>query len=152
MARRFADRAIVSLAGRDIVHLQSASLEVEYSNTPVNTMSRDRTTAGFVSGNKVITVDLSAAIEERVHGPVLEGIDYEVSDVDITVQIGGEEFTVTSVWLNRAGVSAPSVGQEATRTWAFQGTDIINAQGSSVSDAFASGASAAASAAGALGL
>ncbi len=152
MAKFFADRAIVIVAGREILHLQSASLDVSYGRQPVDTMSRSRLVSGFTRGNKVISVSLSSAIEERVHGALLESIDYELTDVDIAVEIGGEKFTVISVWLNNFSINAGGVGSEGTKNWDFGGTDIVSENGSSVTDAFALGAAAASTATQALGL
>lgn len=132
MAQRYADRAFISMNGVRLADLKSASLRQNHNRRVVPTMSPDGFNRGFVQGNRDIDINIQIAVANQLSRPKLEGIDYENNDVQITFEVGADQFVCTGVFLKDNNDDAPAVGQEVSTSFALGALRLIDGQGNSV--------------------
>lgn len=131
MAQRYADRAFISINGVRLADIKSASLRQNLNRRVVPTMTNDGFNRGFVQGNRDIDINLSLAVANLLSRPKLEGIDYENNDVQLTFEVGNDQYVATGLFLKDVGDDAPSVGQEVTSAFSFSALRLIDSQGNS---------------------
>lgn len=128
MATKYADRAFISVNGKRIADIQSASLKQNLNSRAVNTMTNDGFNRGFVQGNRDIDISLSIAVRNLEPRPKLEAINFETNDIQLTFVCGAEQFICTGLFLKDTDDNAGGVGDEVKTSFnmgAIKVTDAI---------------------------
>lgn len=128
----YADRAFVSVNGKQLADLQSASLKQNFNARAVPVMTNNRRNRGSVKGNLDIDLTAQIAIENQLARPKLEGIDYENNDIQITFIVGADQFVAKGVFIKDTEDNSGGIGDEAKTTWNFGALDLVDAIGNSV--------------------
>lgn len=125
----FADRAFIAVNGKELVHLKSAKWTVDEGISRVETMTRNKRTAGYKKGNKKV----SGSFEFDVQDDKAQ-IDLAFAygnDVTIIATLGGgERFQLVGVVQTTQDLSG-SVG-ETSKSINFEALDAINENGPAV--------------------
>lgn len=132
MAQRYADRAFISINGVRLVDIKSASLRQNKNSRVVQTMTTDGFNRGFVQGNTDIDIQLQIAVANQLARPKLESIDYENNDVQMTFEVGVDQFVATGLFLKDVGDGANGVGQEVNTDFSFGALRLIDGVGNSL--------------------
>lgn len=132
MAMLYADRAFISVNGVQIADVQSCNLKQNRNAKPVPSMTPNRRNRGFTQGNLDIDVMLQIAVENELARPKLDFIDYAANDVQITFEVGADQYVATGVFLKDNDDNAAGVGDEVKSTFNFGALDITDAVGNSV--------------------
>lgn len=122
----------MSVNGKKITDLQSASLKQNFNAKPVPSMTQDRFNVGFVEGNTDIDIMMQAAVRNKLSRPKLDQLNYEENDIQITWVAGAEQFIATGVFRKDAEDNAGGVGDEVKITWNFGALKLVDSVGNSV--------------------
>jgi hypothetical protein len=117
MAVKYADRAFLSINGKRMVDVQSASLKQNKNARAVPSMTPDGFNRGFVQGNTDIDISFTIAVQNQLSRPKLETIDYEANDVQLNFVVGAEQFVATNLFLKDVDDNAGGVGDEVKTTF-----------------------------------
>lgn len=128
----YADRAFISVNGKRMIDLQSSSLKQNFNARPVPSMTPNRRNRGYVKGNADFDIMVQIAIEQELARPKLEGIDFDQNDIQITYQVGADQYVAKGVFIKDAEDNAGSIGDEAKTTFNFGALDLVDAIGNSV--------------------
>ncbi len=129
MAKRYADRAFISVNGTPVFDIQSSSLKQNHNAKAVPSMTRDGHNAGFVKGNRDIDITIAIAIQNGSPRPKFELSDYEANDAQITYIVGSERFIATGLFLKDNEDASSGVGNESTATFNFGALKLLDAVG-----------------------
>lgn len=132
MAQKYADRAFISINGTRLADVKSSSLRQNFNAREVPTMTTDGFNRGFVQGNRTIDIQVQIAVLNRLARPKLESIDYENNDVQLTYEVGADQFVATGLFPKEVGDDASGVGQEANASFSFGALRLIDGAGNSV--------------------
>ena len=132
MSTKYVDRMFLTMNGAEVQDVASASLRANDGTRTVPTMSRNFRNKGYVSGNREIDVALTIAVQSQLGSPKLESIDYENQDVRITIEHGGDRYTVVGLAFVDFSQDASGVGTEGRKAFNFKALDIIDQVGNSV--------------------
>lgn len=132
MATRYADRAFISINGKRLADVQSASLKQNHNRRVVPTMTQDGFNRGFVQGNRDIDITCQIAVQNLLSRPKLESIDYESEDVQITFIVGADSYTCTGLFLKDNDDNSGGVGDEVKTTFNFAALRLLDNVGNSV--------------------
>lgn len=128
----YADRAFLSVNGARILDVQSSSLKQNFNAKPVPSMTPNRRNRGATRGNLDIDVMIQIAIENDLARPKLENIDFDNNDVQITYQVGADQYVAKGIFVKDAEDNAGGIGDEAKTTFNFGALDLVDAVGNSV--------------------
>lgn len=128
----YADRAFVSVNGKALIDIQSSSLKQNFNAKAVPSMTNNRRNRGYVKGNLDIDIMVQLAIENGLARPKLEGLDFDNNDIQITYQVGADQYVAKGVFIKDAEDNAGSIGDEAKTTFNFSALDLVDAVGNSV--------------------
>lgn len=129
MAMKYADRAFISINGKKIADVQTASLKQNLNAREVPTMTNDGFNRGHVQGNRSIDVSLTIAVRNLEPRPKLESINYETNDVQLTFVCGAEQFICTGLFMKDTDDNAGGVGDEVKTSFNFGAIKITDAIG-----------------------
>lgn len=132
MAMLYANRGFLSINNQRLVDIKSLSVKVNKNARAVNTMTPDGFNRGFTQGQAEIDLTFQVAVQNSLSSPKLEFIDYSTTDVQATATFGSDQYTVTGLFLVDSDESAPSVGEEVTKTYNMKGLKIIDNIGNSI--------------------
>lgn len=132
MAVKYADRAFISINGKPLADVQSASLRQNRNARPVPTMTKDRFNKGYVEGNTDIDVNLVLAVQNSLASPKLENVNYAAADVQLTFVAGSDQYIATGLFMKDSDQAAGSVGDEVKKTLNFGALKVTDAVGNSV--------------------
>jgi len=127
----YADRMFVSVNGVEVLDIESASVKISDGTKVVPTMTRNRRNKGTVKGNREITGSVAVAVQNALGTPKLEEIDYNSQSVAITVEHGGDRYTLTDVDFVDASQDASGVGSEGKKSFNLVAMDVIDQVGNS---------------------
>lgn len=127
----YIDRMFVSINGVEVLDVESADLKVSDGTKYVETMTRNRRHKGTVKGNRSISGTIAIAVQSQLGTPKLENIDYNSQDVALTMEHGGDRYTLTGVDFVDMDQSAAGVGTEGKKTFNILAADIIDQVGNS---------------------
>ena len=128
MSKLFADRAFVSVNGFELLELENLDFTINPNLTRVETMTRNRQSAGFRFGNKAISLVLTLAVE-RDKAQINLGLADPAKTVTIGMEMGGDKFTFTGIKQGELSGTA-SVGN-ATKTLNLEALNVIDEKGNS---------------------
>lgn len=128
---KYADRAFISINGKRLLDVQSATLRQNKNARAVKSMTPDGFDRGFVQGNMEIDISVTIAVQNQLSRPKLEGIDYEANDVQLTFVCGAEQFVCTGLFAKDAEDAAGGVGDEVKTSFNFGALRIEDAVGNS---------------------
>lgn len=131
MATLYADRAFISVNGQQLVDVQSAQLKQNHNRKAVKSMTPDGYDRGFVQGNKDIDITITVAVENALARPKLDAIDYAGNDVQLTFQVGADQYIATGLFLKDNDDNSPGVGEEAKASFNFGALKVTDATGNS---------------------
>lgn len=132
MATKYADRAFLSINGAQLADIQSASLRQNKNARVVPSMTPDGFNRGFVQGNTDIDLTFQLAVRNKLTRPKLESIDYENNDVQMTFQVGADQFVATGLFNKDTEDNAGGIGDEVKSTSNFGAIKLTDAKGDSV--------------------
>ena len=121
----------MSVNGKRIVDLQSASLKQNNNARIVPTMTNDGFNRGFVQGNKDIDITFTVAVRNLEPRPKLESINFETNDVQLTFVVGAEQFICTGLFAKDSDDNAGGVGDEVKTSYNFGAVKVTDAIGNS---------------------
>ena len=89
----FADRMFITVNGFELLHCVTGSVKRNANLQRVETMTRNKRTAGYRSGNLGIQVDVELDIEQKSAqiDPFLGSDD---TDINLVAECGGERYIV----------------------------------------------------------
>lgn len=125
----FADRAFVAINGFEALYVKSADLESSESLQRVETMTRNRRTAGYRYGNKSVQLSLELEIE-RDKAQLDMALAKDTDDIQVVFICGGERYSAVGVRQSSMGVRG-SVG-DASKSIKLEALDLVNENGTSV--------------------
>ena len=132
MATRYADRAFISVNGKRLADVQSASLKQNHNRRAVPTMTQDGFNRGFVQGNRDIDITLALAVQNQLGRPKLEAIDYENNDVQLTFIVGADSYTCTGLFLKDNDDNSGGTGDEVKSSFNFSALRLTDNVGNSL--------------------
>lgn len=127
--KEYADRAFVTINGIAAADVQTANVARTQNLTRVETMTRNKRSAGFKKGNLGVTGSLEVAIKKLQAAIDLAIIDPSV-EVNLIFEVGGDRYTVKDLAESDMTLTG-SVG-DASKSINFEAIDIINENGNSV--------------------
>ena len=132
MAIKYADRAFISVQGVRYADVQQASIRRNFNARPVKTMTRDGQNRGFVRGNVEYVINLVKPVEDLRAREKIEALDFEGSDVSVTLVFGADQYIAKGLFPMDAEDSAPGVGEEVKFTINFGALQLTDAVGNPV--------------------
>ena len=127
--KEYADRAFVTINGIAAADVQTANVARTQNLTRVETMTRNKRSAGFKKGNLGVTGSLELAIKKLQAQIDLAIIDPSV-EVNLVFEVGGDRYTVKDLAESDMTLTG-SVG-DGTKSINFEAIDIVNENGFSV--------------------
>lgn len=126
----YADRATAFFNGTAVANLKSLKITIDEAVSVVETMTKDKISSGYKSGNKKVTGSFEFAIPDNSPSPDLSFLKGQ--DVTFIGQFGvaGDRFTVKGFQQSNQDLSG-SVG-EAGKTISFLALNCINEGGPGV--------------------
>lgn len=128
MAQLFADRAFVAINGFEVLEVENVDWTFNPNLTRVETMTRNRRSAGFRKGNKAVSLVLTLATKIDV-SQINLALKNESDQVTVSVEQGGDTFTFVDVEQGEMSGTA-SVGN-ATKTLNLEALDFVDENGNS---------------------
>ena len=128
MAKIYADRAFIEINGTEVADVESLDLTVSESLSRVETMTRNKRSAGFRKGNKVVNGSFTLAVESD-RSQVNLGLKDPSSTANLAFTMGGERFSVIDV--EEAEMSHSGSVGNATKTIRFEALDVVDENGRS---------------------
>lgn len=128
----YADRAFISINGKRVLDLQSSSLKQNFNARVVPSMTPNRRNRGYVKGNADFDIMVQIAVEQSLSRPKFEGIDFDTNDIQITYEVGADQYVAKGVFIKDAEDNSGSIGDEAKSTFNFGALDLVDAVGNSV--------------------
>lgn len=128
MAKLYADRAFLEINGEEIADIEDIDYQVIENLTRVETMTRNRRSAGFRKGNLGIALTLGLAIE--IDRPQLAmRLKAPNATANVVVEMGGERLSFKDVEQSQQSGNA-SVGN-AKKTLQLEAIDFVDENGRS---------------------
>lgn len=128
----YADRAFISVNGAKIADVQSASLKQNLNARPVQSMTQDRYNKGIVKGNVDVDITLEVAVQNTLARPKLETVPYETADVQLTFQVGADQYVAKGLFMKDVTDNSSGIGSEVKTTFNMGALKVIDAVGNSV--------------------
>jgi hypothetical protein len=129
MTKLFADRMFLTINGFEAMHVKSANIRRNQSLSRVETMTRNKRTAGYKRGNLGVQCSFELDIEAQKAQLDLALAD-PTADIGLVAECGGERYTVTGLAESSMDIRG-SVG-DASKSIECEALDIVNENGSSV--------------------
>jgi hypothetical protein len=131
MTQFYADRAYLFFNGIEVANLKSLKVTIDDSVTRVDTMSRDRRSAGWKKGNRKVSGSFEFDVRDDQAQPDLSYL-YGQQGVNAVFQMGtkSERFSLIDVVQTTSDYTA-SVG-ETGKTINYEARDCVNENGVSV--------------------
>jgi len=129
----YADRGFVTVNGVEVGDLKSLKFTKDESVTVVETMTRNKRSAGFKQGNLKVTGSLEMEIQDQ-KAQIDLAFQYG-NEVNVIFHVGtsSERYSLLGLTQNSADLNA-SVG-ETSKTINFMALDAVNENGNSVNSA-----------------
>ena len=127
----YADRGFVSINGVEVLDVESITVRISDGTKFVPTMTRDRRHKGTVKGNRDVSCNFAAAVQNALGSPKLESIDYQNNDVALTFEHGADRYTLVGIDFVDTEQSAGGVGTEGKKSFNMIARDIIDQVGNS---------------------
>lgn len=128
MAKIFADRIFMAINGFEVLELETLDWSFNPNLTRVETMTRNRRSAGFRKGNKAVNLTATLANPNDI-----AGINLSLKDpsnvATIVLEQGADKFTFIDVEQGEM-TGTGSVGN-ATKTLNLEALDFIDENGNS---------------------
>ena len=135
MAMKYADRAFLTVAGKELFDVQSATLKQNRNARQVPSMTHDGRNRGIVEGNLDVDVTFTIAVENQLASPQLDFTDYISNDLSLVFKCGVDTYTATKLYLKDNEESAGGIGDEVKKTYNFGALDVTsNSSNSSLFD------------------
>lgn len=131
MGTLYIDRMFVTMNGVEVLDIESASLKVSDGTKYVPTMTRNRRHKGTVKGNRDINGQVVVAVQSTLGSPKIENIDFNSQNVRVTMEHGGDRYTLTGIDFVDMDQAASGVGAEGKKTFNLLATDILDQVGNS---------------------
>lgn len=128
MAKLFADRIFIAINGFEILEVENVDYTFNPNLTRVETMTRNRRSAGFRKGNKAVSLVITLATEND-KAQINLGLKQPSSKATIVAEQGGDKFTFVDVEQGEMSGTA-SVGN-STKTLNFEALDFVDENGNS---------------------
>lgn len=125
----FASRAFLLINGFESLHLRTANLKCSESLARVETMTRDRSSAGYKYGNRSIQISATFDIE-NARAQIDPAIADPTKEVSMVFECGGERYIAGGVKASDMSIDA-SVG-ETSKAINFEALTLVNQNGVSV--------------------
>lgn len=125
----FADRMFFTFNGFEALHVSRGDVRRNRNVQRVETMSRNKRTAGYKFGNLGVQLSLEVDIEQ-LRAQIDPGIGDPATDVNVVCECGGERYIVKGVIESEMTLSG-TVGS-GTKSFSFEALDIVNENGTSV--------------------
>lgn len=128
MAKIFADRIFVAINGFELVDLENVDWTFNPNLTRVETMTRNRRSAGFRKGNKAVSLVLTLATE-REKAQINLALKNPANKATVVVEQGGDKFTFVDV--EQGEMSGTGSVGNATKTLNLEALDFVDEKGNS---------------------
>jgi len=123
MANIFADRMFIELNGIEVAEVETADYTINENLTRVETMTRNRRSAGFRKGNKSIQLNLTLAIENLV-AQINLALKDPASTANFVVIMGGDRLSFIDLEQGQQ-TGTGSVGT-ANKTLNLEAIDVVD--------------------------
>lgn len=128
MTKLFADRGFLVINGVEAAHVKNISVTKDEGLSVVNTMTRNRRSAGFKKGNLSVSGSLELDIE-ATQAQIDLAFKYG-QEINVVFEAGGERHTIIGFEQASAGINS-SVG-DASKSISFIALDLVNENGPAV--------------------
>ena len=125
----FASRGFLTINGFESLHLKTSNLKITEGLSRVETMTRDRSSAGFKYANRSIQITASFDIE-NVRAQIDPAIADPTKEIGIVFETGGERYICGGLRVSDTGIDT-SVG-DASKSITFEALTCVNENGVSV--------------------
>ena len=125
----FADRAFITINGFEAMHVKSANLKISEALARVETMTRNRRTAGYKRGNKSIQLSVTLDIEAK-KAQIDAAIADPTAEINCVFEVGGERYNATGLAVSDTSLDG-SVG-DSSKSINFEALDVVNENGTAV--------------------
>lgn len=125
----FADRVFITINGNEVMHAKSATIRRTKNLQRVDTMTRNKRSAGYKYGNTHVSLSLGLDIEQK-RAQIDPALASDDADISVVAEAGGERYIITGVRESEMSING-SVG-DAGKELQFEGLDIVNENGTSV--------------------
>lgn len=132
MATKYADRAVLTINGAEVVDLQSMSMKRNHNSKVVPTMTKDGFNRGFVQGNMDIDLSIQIARQNLINMPKIADINFETNDVAIVVGVGSDSYNLGGIFIKDDEQNASGVGNESLGVFNFSALRFTDGTGASV--------------------
>lgn len=128
MAKIYADRIFLEINGNEVLDIESLDYDINENLTRVETMTRNRRSAGFRKGNKAISLTLTLAVE--IDNPQINlALKDPATTANIVTEQGGERISFIDIEQEQQTATG-SVGN-TTKTLNLQALDYVDENGRS---------------------
>jgi hypothetical protein len=128
MAKIYADRAFLEINGVEILDIESIDYDINENLTRVETMTRNRRSAGFRKGNKAINLSTTLAVE--TDRPQLNlALKDPAATMNLVIEMGGERLSFIDCEQSQQTGSG-TVGN-ANKTLNLEAIDFVDENGRS---------------------
>lgn len=131
MVNFFADRAYATMNGREVALLKSIKWTVDDAVTRVDSMSRDRRSAGWKRGNRKVTGSFEFDVRDDQPQPDLSFL-YGKDGVNITMALGSKSERWSLIDIVQTTMDYTGSVGETGKTINFEARDCVNENGESV--------------------
>lgn len=129
MTQLFADRGFITINGFEAMHVKSIRVSRNQNLQRVETMTRNRRTAGYKRGNLQVQVSFDLDIEAQRAQFDLALAD-PTADIKAVAEFGGERHTITG--LAEASTEFQGSVGDASKSVNCEALDVVNENGTSV--------------------
>lgn len=128
MAQLFSDRGFITINGVEAMHVKNISVSKDEGLQVVNTMTRNRRSAGFKKGN--LSVSGSLEFDIPADKAQLDLAFNYGNDINVVFEFGGERHQAIGLEQSSAALSG-SVG-DSSKSISFLALDLVNENGPAV--------------------
>ena len=128
MAKIFADRSFIAINGFELLEVENVDYTFNPNLTRVETMTRDRRSAGFRKGNKAVSLVLTLAVESD-KAQINLALKDPSNKATVVLEMGGDKFTFVDV--EQGEMSGTSSVGSATKTLNLEALDFVDEKGNS---------------------
>lgn len=124
----FADRGFVIINGVEAAHCKNVRVSLDQSLSVVNTMTRNRRSAGFKKGNLAVSGSMEFDIEAD-KAQIDLAFKYG-NEVNVVIEVGGERKQI--VGLEQASEEMNASVGDSSKSISFVALDCVNENGPAV--------------------
>lgn len=128
MSKFYADRIIVAINGVEQLDVESMDFNINENLTRVDTMTRNRRSAGYRKGNAAIQLTPVFAVAQD-QAQINLALKDPTQEVTVIAEQGGDRFTFTGI--EQGELAATGRPGESTKTLTLQAIDYVDENGQS---------------------